>query len=91
MTLKPYGKSINNLVHINRITIAELDIAIEELEARGYELVKRDDKESVSDVKDYHYQDNIGAKWKYSGSSESVKRCRATMKRIIPYVRDVHV
>jgi hypothetical protein len=85
MTLKPYGKSINNLVHINRITIAELDIAIEELEARGYELVKRDDKEIVNDVKDYQYRDNIGAKWKYSGSSESVKRCRATMKRIIPY------
>lgn len=89
MTTIPYGKSANNLVHINRITIAELDIAIVELEARGYELVKRDDKESVSDVKDYHYRDNIGAKWKYSGSSESVKRCRATMKRIVPYVKQV--
>lgn len=85
MTTKPYGKSANNLVHINRITIAELDEAIAELEARGYELVKRDDKETDSDVRNFHYRDNIGAKWKYSGSSESVKRCRATMKRIIPY------
>ncbi|MDI2588597.1 hypothetical protein OR571_16150 [Psychrobacillus sp. NEAU-3TGS] len=87
MTTKPYGKSANNLVHINRMTIAELEIAIADLEARGYELVKRDDIETVSDVKDYHYRDNIGAKWKFSGSSESLKRCSATMKRAVPYVK----
>lgn len=85
MMKKPFGRSANNLVHIQRVTIAELDIAIEELEARGYTLVKRDDKETVDDVKDFRYKDNIGAKWKYSGSSESVKRCKATLKRNTPY------
>ena len=88
-TTKSYGKSANNLVHISRITIAELEIAIAELEARGYELVKRDEMETFRDVKDYHYRDNIGSKWKYSGSSENVKRCRATMKRVVPYAKQV--
>lgn len=82
-TKKRYGYLNNQQVHINRITIAELDIAIAELEARGYELVKRDEEESVTDHKDYNYRDNIGTKWKYSGTSESVKRCRAMMKRTI--------
>ncbi|WP_313890931.1 hypothetical protein [Psychrobacillus sp.] len=84
MTTKSFGKSANNLVHINRSTIAELDEAISELESRGYELVKRDDKETISDAKDFHYRASNINKWKYTGNHESVKRCRAVMKRIMP-------
>lgn len=84
-----FGAPITNQVNINRATIQELDEAIAELEARGYELVKRDDKETVDFRKEFSYTGDLGAAWKYDGRSQGFSKCKAVMRRIIPYVREV--
>lgn len=82
-----FGAPITNQVTINRATIQELNDAIEELESRGYELIKRDDVETVDFKKDYSYTGSLGAAWKYDGRVQTFKKCKAVMRRIVPYER----
>lgn len=75
----------NNQITINRGTIEELNTAIADLEARGYEVVKRDDSASVTYGKNFNYNDNRGSRYKYKGDDVSFSKCRAVMRRIEPY------
>lgn len=84
-TKKRYGISNTNKININRGTIAELDKAIADLEARGYELVKRDDVTTVNYSMNFNYRDGRGSKYKYTGNDVGFARCKAVMKRIVPY------
>lgn len=87
--MKPrYGVTPNNQVNINRATIQELDEAIKELESRGYELIKRDDVETVDFRKEYSYTGDRGSAWKYDGRTQTFNKCKAVMRRIVPYVRE---
>lgn len=85
MTTKSYGYMQNNQITINRGTIEELDAAIADLVERGYEIVKRDDTASVTYGKNFNYKDGRGSRYKYKGDDVSFSKCRAVMRRIVPY------
>lgn len=81
---KRYGEATNQTFRIQRVSDEELDEAIEELEKRGYECVKRGSVES--ERKHFDYRENKGQKLKFT-ESETYKKCWANMKRVVPYVR----
>jgi len=85
MTTKPYGYMQNNQITINRGSIEELNAAIADLVARGYEVVKRDDTASVTYGKNFNYNDSSGSRYKYKGDDVSFSKCRTVMKRIVTY------
>lgn len=68
-------------VNIERITEAELDKAIADLENRGYELVKREDA-TESDHKDYRLPKDKYDRVSYGGSSVH-RKCRAEMRKVV--------
>lgn len=81
---KRYGSTQNQSFRIQRMNEKELDEAIEELEKRGYECLKRGT--ASEERKYFNYKDNYGTKLKYVESETQVK-CWANMKRLTPYVR----
>ena len=85
MTTIPYGYMQNNQITINRGTIEELDAAIADLVERGYEVVKRDDTAAVTYGKNFNYNDSRGSRYKYKGDDVSFSKCKAVMKRIVPF------
>ena len=62
---KKYGRSYYNNFPISRFREDELTTAIEELERRGYELVKRGTNES--EQKQFDYREKKGQKLSYTG------------------------
>lgn len=84
MTTKPYGYMQGNQITINRGTIKELNIAIADLEERGFEVVKRDETASVTYGKNFNYNDGRGSRYKYKGDDVSFSKCTAVMRRIMP-------
>ena len=73
-----YGRNYHKSFPIYRMKEKELNDAIEELESRGYELVKRG-----SESKEHKFFNRNGSDFGYRGSETQTKHW-AVMKRVVP-------
>jgi hypothetical protein len=75
-----YGRNYSNNLTIQRIHDYELDVAIEDLLKRGYELVNRGVDER--DIKQFGFnRDTRGPKMSFSGSDVH-RKCWARLRRV---------
>ena len=73
-------KPFNGKVNIQRMNETELNIAIQDLQKRGYELIKRGAEET--DHKRFNYKERKGQKFRYS-ENEVQHRCWAIMQKVV--------
>lgn len=80
MTARQYGKNFSGKLTIQRVHEYELDVAIEDLEKRGYVLEKRGVDEAEKKSFDYH--ERKGQKLRFAESA-TIRKCWAVLRKVV--------